>query len=163
MPIGITFDVHGHAAILKRLKKLPIRLRKQAITRAGRIAMRPILIAARANAPKGETGTLRKSIRLRALKRESTKTRWAGVRVATSDVWYTGPEFYAAFQEFGWHSGRRTNAIRKGIVKDTRKWNPGQHYLEETYKAHGDRALKTFFAVLPKEIEKLVTKLATEA
>jgi uncharacterized small protein (DUF1192 family) len=124
------------------------------------------MVAARARAPVSDDGggALRKSIKLRVMKRRST-SKYVGMKVATSDKWFVGDEYYAAFQEFGWHVGKRTKEmLRKDWDResDTRKFIPGKHYMEDVYKELGPAALSKFISIMPKEIAKLVAELKTK-
>ena len=133
--------------INKALKTIEPRARKKAMTRAARSAMKPILTKVRSNAPK-MTSALRKSIRMRALKRRRSSM---GVTVATKDDWFKGDEYYGAFQEFSWKTGSRKQS-KSGA---TRKQIPGLHFVEDAFKASGNGALRRFLVQVPKEIEKL--------
>lgn len=149
----ISFKTRGDKRILKKLAGLPPKIQRKVISKSARTAMRPVLNAAKANAPK-KTGRLKKSLRMRALKR-SRKGR-IGVTVATSAKWFSGDEYYGAFQEFGWKVGKRAKGHRrKDAEADTRKQVPGKHYVERAYKSHGEQALKTFLSEVPGQIEKL--------
>lgn len=155
----VLLSVRGDKAIFKKLKRLERKDAKQVIMRSARTAMRPVMKAAKGYAPVGETGNLRKSIKLRALKRNRKGN--IGVRVAISDQWFVGKMFYGAFQEFGWHSGKRDKSLRWsrqwhgiGTEKDERPWNEGQHFMEEAYRLHGQGAMRRFMDEVPKEIEK---------
>ena len=121
--------------------------------------MRPVLAQARQNAPV-KTGALKKAIKLRSLKR--SRTGRIGVRVAISEDWFKGnKQFYGAFQEFGYHIGKRDRKLRRrrvwsgiGGVDDKRRKVEGLHYIERAYQSHGEGALRTFISEVPKMIDR---------
>ena len=150
----LTLSARGDKAILKKLKGLLPKVRRKVISKAAKTAMRPVLSAAKSNAPT-KSGRLRKSLRLRALKRN--RKGKIGVTVSTSAKWFAGDEYYGAFQEFGWKAGKRTNAMRRknNVEPDERKQIPGKHYVENAYKSHGEQALRSFMTEVPVQIEKI--------
>jgi len=154
MSRAIVFSIVGHKRMLAMFKKLPVKLRRKAILSAARIAMRPVLNAARANAPV-EHGALKKTIKMRVLKRFAQTRGSIGIRVATASEWFTGDDFYMAFQEFGWRVGKRVSGYRHGTTPDTRREIPGKHYIEDAYKSHGEAAKNTFLTLMPAMIEKI--------
>ena len=147
----IRIALHGDKQILARLKGVIPRLRKKALMKAARIAMKPLHAKARSSAPKGETGQLRKSIKLKAMKKNRRGV--VGIAVATSDGFFQGKTFYGGFQEFGWHSGKRTTAIRNKTVPDDRKWNEGKHFIEQAYQGGKEQAARTFNSELSAQLD----------
>lgn len=153
-------SVRGDKEIISKLKKLEKKLTKKIITRAARTAMKPVMQAAKSYAPK-QSGTLRKAIKLRALKKNRRGN--IGVRVAISDKWFVGKMFYGAFQEFGWHLGKRENKLRInrqwhgiGSEDDTRPFRDGEHYMEQAYVTQGHGALRRFLVEVPIEIDRAI-------
>jgi len=151
MASAVTLTVRGDKAVMKRLKSLHRTVAKKVITKAARTAMKPVMKAARDNAPK-KTGAMRKAIKLYSLKKN--RRGEIGIMVALGDKkkWYTGDQFYGAFQEFGWKVGRRLT--RRSIRPDTRKQVEGKHFIERAYQSHGEQAMRTFMDEVPREIEK---------
>jgi HK97 gp10 family phage protein len=155
----VLMSVRGDKEIMKKLKRLERKDAKKVIVRSARAAMRPVMQAAKKGAPVGETGNLRKSIKMRALKRNRRGN--IGVRVAISDRWFVGPMFYGAFQEFGWHIGKRDNKLRTsrqwhgiGGEEDTRRFREGEHFMEMAYVNQGHGALKRFLSEVPIQLER---------
>jgi HK97 gp10 family phage protein len=153
----VLLSVRGDKAIIKKLMQFRKKDAKQIIMRSARTAMKQILTAAKSGAPV-KSGKLRKAIKLRALKRNRRGN--IGVRVALSDQWFVGKEFYGAFQEFGHHIGKRDNKLRTnrqwhgiGTEQDDRKWVEGQHFMEAAYINHGQFVMKRFLDEVPKQIE----------
>lgn len=104
MADAIRFTVRGDKALYNALLELEPKMRRKVLQKAANTAMRPVLVAARANAPK-KSGDLRRSIKSKTLKRN--RKGYIGQRVITSDDWFKGEQFYGAFQEFGWKTGIR--------------------------------------------------------
>jgi HK97 gp10 family phage protein len=155
----VLMSVRADKSIMRKLKKLERKDAKKVITRAARTAMRPVMQAAKGYAPK-DSGNLRKAIKLRALKKNRRGN--IGVRVAISDQWFVGKMFYGAFQEFGWHVGKRDKSLRWGrqwrgigTAKDTREFHEGEHFMEQAYVTQGQGAMSRFMAEVPKELERL--------
>lgn len=146
-------NVRGHRQVIARLGRLEKKVARKILSQSARVAMRPVLAAAKANAPK-KTGALAKSVRMRALKR-NRKGRY-GVRVMTSKEWFKGDEYYGAFQEFGWKAGKRRPGYRRKFRPelDTRKEIPGKHYVQRAYESHGETALRTFVGEVSHRITK---------
>lgn len=113
--------VTGHREVSKRLRELGGKLARKVLRDALRSGAKLVLADAVANvskdnSPKSEdTGTLRRSLRIRAGKRRRGQVT---VKVATKDGWFQGKTFYGAFREFGHKIGKRKSnediGIRKG-------------------------------------------------
>ena len=93
---------------------------------------------------------MRKATKLYALKRNRRGN--VGVRISCSQKDYVGDQYYGAFQEFGWHLGRRVSKAQE----DTRRWREGGHFVQKAYENHGEAALRTFMAEVPREIEQMM-------
>jgi HK97 gp10 family phage protein len=152
---GITLSVRGDKAIMRRLKELPRNLRKRALQTAARTAMKPVLAAARSGLPTA-SGALRKAIKSKSWPKN--RKGLVGQRVVISDRWFVGDEFYGAFQEFGWKTGKRQSSKDKQVKE--RKQILGKHFIEAAFQTKGETAMRTFLTEVPKAIEKV---LATEA
>lgn len=149
----IALWVRGDARVLSKLKEIVPKLRRKVLSKAARTAMRPVLAAAKANSPH-KTGSLRQSLRMRALKRN--RRGRVGVRVGTSRQWFKGDEFYGAFQEFGWKSGKRMRKSQVDAgIQDNRKQIPGKHYVENAYLSHGQQALNSFMQSVTEQIDAI--------
>ena len=85
----------------RNLRALEAKIAKKITRTAAREGLRPVLAAARRLAPRGETGVLRKTIKLKSLKRSRSAI---GARVTSGTREggdYTGKAFYGAFLEYG--------------------------------------------------------------
>ena len=69
-----------------------------------------------------------------------------------ADRFYSGDQFYGAFQEFGWTVGKRR---RRG---PTARKIPGKHFLKRAYDTGGPAAAATALNVIWNEIVALSTK-----
>lgn len=160
---GLVIQINGDKQVIENLKDLEPRMRRLAITRSMRAALKPVLATARQMAPK-KTEKLRKNIKLKMWKRsrskEAKRNPKIGMSIQVGDGWYKGDTFYGAFQEFGWHTGKRTNAIRRRRGTDTRRWIEGKHFMEQTFDIMGEHALRVMYSQMPTEIAKLKFKMA---
>lgn len=155
----IRVAMHGDKQVMSRLKGVVPRLRRKVLGKAARIAMKPLLQNAKANAPKGKTGLLRKAIKLRAMKRSRVKV---GVYIAIGDKMFEGQTFYGAFQEFGWRVGKRDKSLRQrgiwsgvGTDQDKRQEVPGRHYIEDAYKHGRAAAVERFTMELTAQLDTI--------
>lgn len=150
---GVTLRVRGDRATKRALMKLTPRLRRRVLAKATRDAMRPTLKQAKANAPRRKTrkgaavkgGQLRKSLKLRAMKRSRVKV---GAYVATAGGWFKGRQFYGAFQEFGWKAGKRGSDNRTEIE--------GRHFAEQAYKSERRGALRLFTDLVRRNLKQAI-------
>jgi HK97 gp10 family phage protein len=130
---------------------------------------KPVLAAAKANAPK-KSGSLRKSLKLRAGKRSRRGIYVVTLLLSTSkdDNLFTGKAFYGAFQEFGFKLGKRIGgkATRDGrkvsqrlllggrwITLKAGKYIAGRHFLEQAHKQKGPESLKIIMQKLASGLE----------
>lgn len=156
---GVTLSIRGDKAVQRRLMALPRNLRKRALQQAARNAMKPVLAAARSNAPKGETGNLRKAVKSKVLRRN--RKGLVGQVVSISDKWFQGDQFYGAFQEFGWKTGKRQS--KNPEYEANRRQIPGKHFVEQAYKTQGETALRLFMSEVPKAIDRVIASEANKA
>lgn len=107
MPKKVRLLLIGDAELRAKLSALTDAEARKAVLGATREAAKVIQAEAKRTAPK-RTGALRRSIKVRAIKRSRKRI---GMRVTTSklDSVYQGKTFYGAFQEYGWKTGARRN------------------------------------------------------
>lgn len=134
--------VRGDKQVIRRLKQFTPNLQRKILRTASRAAAKPVLSAARANAPL-RTGRLKSSLKVRAIPKSRVRV---GIRVATGAGWFKGKEFYGAFQEFGWKTGSRNS--------DNRRQVEGRHYVEEAYRQAGPGSLGVFTREIVSGINK---------
>lgn len=124
----MSIKIEGAKELEKTLLGLEPKLGKKIIRQAMKKAAKPIHAAARQMAPV-VTGALRKSIKIRVMKRK--KHRY-GVVIGTAAKWFTGETFYGAFAEFG-----------------TKK-QPAKPFLRPAFDAYHKDALKIFISEIRK-------------
>ncbi len=100
-----TFDIRllGVPQLAAEFKALESKIQKKALRKGLRAGAKIIQRAAKANAPKGETGNLRKFIKLKADKRSRSRL---GIRVRTGtrqqlDIPANDPVYYPGIVEYG--------------------------------------------------------------
>lgn len=107
----------GSPEVNRALAELKGPKQKEAIRKASRAALRPVLDQVRTTAPK-RTGQLSRSVKVRALTRSRSRV---GARVSVSARSnFKGKAFYAGFQEYGWKVGRRVRNSDLGM--DPKNW-----------------------------------------
>jgi HK97 gp10 family phage protein len=155
--LGFSVTVSGDKEVFAALGRLPANLQKKVLKRAAREAMKPALAVARKNAPKGKTGNLRSSLKSKVMK--SKKGR-VGQLIATHSGWFKGTHFYGAFQEFGWHVGKRSSSLRSrgkwsgiGTADDNRKFIEGKHFVERTFDEQKAGIARTFVMLVKRYVE----------
>lgn len=148
----------GSEELNRKLATLKGPQQKAALRKASRTALKPVADQAKANAPK-RSGRLRRSIKVRALKRSRSRI---GSRVTSSgtDNNFKGRTFYGAFQEFGWKAGRRATNSDLGVQKRKRRTEAqsqdaqtrnaarrkikGNEFMKRAAKSHKQIALQIY-------------------
>jgi HK97 gp10 family phage protein len=158
--VTVAVNISGDKALLRRLKSLVPRARKQALTRSARVAMKPLLANAKSQAP-SKSGVLRKAIKLRAMKRN--RRGIVGIFVDMSEKRFQGDTYYGAFQEFGWHAGKRDKSLRVrgkwsgvGSAADKRKAIAGKHFMEQAFDTGRSGAEQVFKRQLWVEMDRII-------
>lgn len=107
------------ARLTRKLHLLEGAAQRKIARKGAREALRPTLTAARANAPV-RSGRLRRSVKIRTLKRN--RGGRIGARVTTGDKTgdYGGKTYYGAFVEYGHKVGRRSRGVRAAESLDRR-------------------------------------------
>jgi len=122
----VTTTLKGYKKLDKKLEKLASKDRKKAMRKGARASAKIVQKKAKQLAPKA-SGELRKSIKVRSLKRSR---RWVGARVV-SDLQHTWP------QESG------TEHFK------------GQKYMERAQEITRDKATETYKETVLEEINKI--------
>lgn len=144
--------VIGAKEVERKLKELEPKLAKKVLKRGLRAGAKIVRKAAQSKAPI-KTGGIKKGIKVRAGK---TKKGFISIRVGVGNQWFTGPNFYAAFVEFGHKVGRRLSKAKDAALHDTRKgYVEGQHFIEEAYKASQQAAKAAAIAKILAGIEEV--------
>lgn len=142
--------IEGADEILRALKEVEPKFAKKAVRKAMRVGLKPMLTAARSNAPV-KTGRIKKAIRIKAAKRKRNRV---GVRIAIGDQNFVGKGFYGAFQEFGWKTGRRDSD------PSSRNEIPGKHFMENAFDSKGSEAMAITRDELKKNLDETVKEVA---
>lgn len=150
---NVTIDLSGDAALLAELSALPGKLQRKAFRTASRRAGKIYAEAAKARAPV-DTGQLRRSIKVRALKRSRTAV---GVTVGTSKKDYTGDQFYAAFIEYGHKLGKRKRGGNAGD-SDNRKQVPAKPFMRPAFDASAAQLQQVFISEIGNQLESIRAK-----
>lgn len=129
----------GSDELNRKLARLKSKDAKKAIRKASRAALRPVLEAVKAKAPK-RSGKLRRSLKIRALPRSRSRV---GARVTTGGKarQFAGETFYGGFQEYGWKSGNRKN--------------PGKRFMKQSASAKKQRALSIYASETRRWVNEL--------
>jgi HK97 gp10 family phage protein len=128
----------GDAVLNKKLTYLKGANVKKAIRKASRAALKPLAAATKTAAPR-RTGQLRRSIKVKALRRTRKSV---GARVTTERGYYAGlgEAFYAKFIEWGWKTAGGRTAVS------------GRHMMKKTAKAKQSSVLADYRGRLKKLI-----------
>jgi hypothetical protein len=120
----MTVDEKQARAVDRMLKNLPKGIRNKILREELRKSAKSMVGPAKAATPLGETGRLRKSVKVRAMKRSRKSV---GVVVGYGDKSFSGTTFYGSFLEWGWRIGKRPSRANKAT--DTRKKVEGRFML----------------------------------
>ena len=131
--VSMNIKIEGAKELENKLKGFEPKIGRKVIRQALRKAAKVILIAAKANVPV-VTGDLKKSLKVRALKK---KRHRYGVMVAISAGWFKGKTFYGAFVEFG------TSRM------------PAKPFMRPAYDSEKDKAGMVLRSELKKGIEQV--------
>ncbi len=124
--------------IQNALEKLPKRARSKVIRQSLRRAAKAHLLPrVKATTPRGETGKLKKTVKVRAMKRSR---KAIGIHVAWYGEKTLGPKFYAGFVEHGHRAGKY-------------KWVFGEKTLTRTAKHKGEKTIDDAIDGIGKGIE----------
>lgn len=116
-------------AISRSLRQLEPKLQKKIIREEARRAAKAHLLPQAKSAVPVDSGTYRKSIKVRAIKRSR---KAVGVQVSAGVKGFTGDAFYGGFLEYGWRVGKRGNSDRRHVK--------GKGYLAGVAKSQGPKA-----------------------
>jgi HK97 gp10 family phage protein len=94
----MALKVTGIKVVDQALASLEKRVAKKVLQQSMRRAMKPVAQAVKENAPVGESGDLKDSIKVRSLKRSRVRQ---GIVVLISETTIKSERFYEAFTELG--------------------------------------------------------------
>jgi hypothetical protein len=125
------------ARIERMLRTLPTKIRNKILRQEMRKEAKTLVAPAKAATPI-QTGRLRKSVKVRALKNaKGTKAanRSIQIGVGYSNKNFQGDTFYGSFLEFGWKLGKRPSRASKAT--DNRRQIPGRRMLGKVAEQYG--------------------------
>lgn len=145
MADGITMRLEGAMELQRRLSTLPAKVEKKVVRRSLRVGAKMFQRQAKANAPVGETGDLKRALAVRAGRRRRGS---ASVRVIFNTkkyplVSYTrgGKRyFYPAAVEYGW---KKPDGTR----------HPAQPYFRPAFETEKHRALNATMREMRNGVE----------
>lgn len=147
--VQIEIDPKQIARIQRRLSEVPKKLGNKWTKKGLREGAKVVQKEARRGAPK-KTGQTRRAIKVKSLRKQKNSIAM-DLQIGEGD--YKGDQYYASFQEFGWHVGSRK-------LGDNRKWIEGKHFLEKAYKSKGAEAADKAVNVILDGLEQAVRELA---
>ena len=172
----LTFSLQGDTELVDKLKGFTKSEYKSAVQIGAKKALKPAQQTAKSIAPR-DTGKLRRAIRIRVLKR-SRKRVGARVTIGSHESMFKGRTFYAAFQEYGWKTGkrasnqdlgvakrkRRTAAQREEIAKmnASRKTIRGKRYLKKSIDSTREMVMHNFKTEIRLGIKKVMMRSASK-
>ena len=155
------FPIEGAAKVRKQLESLGPRVAKNVLRQAIRPAAKLIQGTAKSLVDV-DKGNLKKSIKVRSLKRSRTRV---GMTIATSasDNLFKGKTFYGGFLEYGYRRGKRTNEIKraqkkKKSVADSRPEVPPRPFMKPAFDAKRDKAGAMIVTGIRTGIEREASK-----
>ena len=153
----VTVDVEGFPQLVAQIKKLPNQVKGREVEKIMRRVARPALVAARQEAPEGETKVLKKAITITRIRYRDYDR--AGVKVAPS----RRKAWYAHFVEYGHNIYRAgfKRKHRKGAnasgVKSRTKANP---FMDRARKATVPGAVEDAKRRLAKYVQSAIDRLS---
>ena len=124
-------NVAGLKETSDALNELPQTVAKRILRKGLRVGAKVVLSVARADAPVGSSGRLRKNIKIRGGRGSNGKIV-LNVGVGAKD--FTGEAFYASFVLYGHRVGPRR-------LGNARKLVPANNFLERAYDAAKENAV----------------------
>lgn len=131
---GISLSLVGDKKLQKLLDTLPAKFSKKAIRKGTREGTKIVTKAAKSNAPKGETGALRKGIKTKAMK---AKRGYIGTTTQLSDKNFR--TFYGPMTEYG------------------TQFQKAQGFLKKASEDKGEQATQKAAEIMKAELIKIAT------
>lgn len=147
-----TVWVTGIPELDAKLRSLEPKLAKKIYRRSVRKAAKPVLDTARSLAPV-ESGDLKRSLKIRAMKRSRRNKHIVGVQVVTGKEWFKGDQFYAAFIEFGAPG-------HKFFGKGDAPLEP-KPFMRPAHDANGSKVAEVFVSSMRQDLEEAAREPAT--
>ncbi|TNE75550.1 MAG: hypothetical protein EP334_10050 [Gammaproteobacteria bacterium] len=183
-PIGALrkSEVTGMEELQKKISSIIYATDKKIVAQAVRAALKPMLNAARANAPTGKDahrtrkgrlvspGHLKRNIVLRKLKTAHSS-------IIAYGIWAHGEAYYGQIIEQGWVPGKRTKAqrnyrdwLKRGSTLRRKRRKqlsdpgsgkkiPGKPWLGPAYRAHKDQVASNFEKAMVNKINAAMKRI----
>lgn len=148
MAIGIQFDLIGDKRLFRMFNKLEAKAQKKVYKQAARKAAKPILKTSKAKAPTGDTGKLKKFLKIKAIKRSRVQI---GVNVVTG----TREQMGIPSEEKGYYPAH----VELGYKTKSGKVIPAQPYLRNSLKNHRQNSTRIFKSQIVAGIEAEAKKI----
>jgi HK97 gp10 family phage protein len=145
--MGRDFVITGVKALDRKLKALEPKVAKKVIRQALRKAAKPVQARTRALAPVGETGQVKRAVKIRASTRTRKKVIRLRVLIGKGD--FVGQQFYGAFAEYG---TKQSGTGRKGGRR--RPGQKGQHFMKRAFDQTKDQARRIAIDEITAGIER---------
>lgn len=159
--------IDGLSDLEKALQELPVKVHRNVLRGALRAAGKPILDAAKANAPVA-SGALRDSIRLSFVRADDGKTVAYAVKAGPKGRRDKGGAFYAHMVEFGTaahtikaRNGKTLFNVAGGLVIGPRVEHPGaaaKPFMRPAADSAMGLAIEAFAAYSRKRIDRMAKK-----
>lgn len=144
----MAIQITGIEEIDKKLRELTDKEARRIMRRAMKKAIQPTVTQAQSNAPV-LTGQTRAAIQLMPMKR-SRKAKSFGFRVCIGKKDYVGDQFYGAFQEYGFHLGKRSLSNRKFIE--------GKHFMQKAYDSTKEQVKTAALDEINKGLDRFIKR-----
>lgn len=128
------FTITGVKALDRKLRQLEPKVARKVIRQALRKALRPVQARVKQLAPVGETGQLKRAVKIRAAR--SRRRGEIKLRVVIGKDDFTGTQFYSSFTEYG--SSKQ----------------PAQHFMRRAFDSTKDEAKRTAISEIRAGIER---------
>ena len=158
---GRTIVLTGIKEIDAKLKQLEPRIAKKVIRQAMRKAMGPVKSAVQEIERTGPmaTGATAAAVKIRAGKSKKRGLIALQVRIGKGD--YQGDQYYAAFGEFGWKTGKRGRMTDSPSVEQNRRLIPGHHRMEQAFNRTKDTARDEAIVLIGEGAEREIAVLGS--
>lgn len=144
---AVKIQVQGNKQLADAFKQLRTTEVKKIARKGLRAGAKEIHRETVARSPVGITKQLKKSFKVRAMKRSRNKI---GVLVQSGKGFFVGDTFYSGFVAFGHKVGHRR-------LGDSRKEVPPNEFMKEAAESAAPKAIEVMTATMKTELAKLIT------
>ena len=133
----------GAKELDRKLQRLPAKAEKKVWRQGLRAGAKVVQSAVKARSPR-RSGRMASSVKVRAMKRSRNRI---GILVQSGKGFFKGDDFYAGFQELGFHIGSRKLGNKRRFVE-------GRHFFEEGFDISKQEALNATLANMKAGVER---------